>query len=292
MQSGVSVVVVASLLLFSCASGEPEGCSRDEQCYSPRVCVQRACVDPKGSGGGSGQGGSGIGGGSAQAGGGAGGGSAQTGGGAGGGGAQPSSKKLAVPFVPQMTQVWCWAACSQMVAAYAGNDVAQCTILSKWFNAPCCTNYQACATPGSLGMIQTTIVAESGWNSRAVPSAISFEQFRAQIDREKPVIISYSGSFAGHVVVGFGYDSDARTIDVHDPNSGTWTVSFAASFRYGSMANSLNWTSTILDFGVMPAFCCTPVGRLGPFPNTTIPAGAACSAMDSVGVLRYGNACF
>lgn len=42
----------------------------------------------------------------------------------------------------------------------------------------------------------------------------------------------------------------------------------------------------------LPHFCCTPAGRLGPFQNTTIPAGGQCSAVLPNGVPMLGQACY
>jgi hypothetical protein len=40
-----------------------------------------------------------------------------------------------------------------------------------------------------------------------------------------------------------------------------------------------------------PHFCCTPAGRLGPFPNNGIGAGQMCKAMTAAGPLT-GQACY
>jgi hypothetical protein len=41
-----------------------------------------------------------------------------------------------------------------------------------------------------------------------------------------------------------------------------------------------------------PHFCCTPAGRIGPFQNTAIGPGQACSAPTPAGLMMAGQACF
>jgi hypothetical protein len=40
-----------------------------------------------------------------------------------------------------------------------------------------------------------------------------------------------------------------------------------------------------------PRYCCTDVGRFGPFENGTVTAGEQCSAVDTAGVRHVGAAC-
>lgn len=41
-----------------------------------------------------------------------------------------------------------------------------------------------------------------------------------------------------------------------------------------------------------PHFCCTPAGRIGPYPNVSIQAGQFCQAMLPNGVPMTGQACY
>lgn len=41
-----------------------------------------------------------------------------------------------------------------------------------------------------------------------------------------------------------------------------------------------------------PQFCCTPSGRLGPYPDSKIPAGQKCEAKLPNGTSMIGQACF
>jgi hypothetical protein len=41
-----------------------------------------------------------------------------------------------------------------------------------------------------------------------------------------------------------------------------------------------------------PQFCCTPSGRLGPYPNNKMPAGQKCQGVLPSGAPMIGQACF
>jgi len=41
----------------------------------------------------------------------------------------------------------------------------------------------------------------------------------------------------------------------------------------------------------LPSFCCTPAGKLGPYPNPGVPVGGACTGTTPYGIV-YGQACY
>jgi len=41
-----------------------------------------------------------------------------------------------------------------------------------------------------------------------------------------------------------------------------------------------------------PSYCCTQIGPLGPYPNSSLPEGAPCYGTDSLGRAWHGSACF
>lgn len=152
---------------------------------------------------------------------------------------------LSVPFVGQQTDVWCWAAVSEMVLRYYGRPVAQCQILSGWFNADCCTLPFACRTTAPIAVIQQTLLFH-GVRSNYVPRALTFSEVAQEIDSGRPMILAYRGSFAGHVVVLFGYEP-GDFVFIHDPFYGTFTrIPYGASFNYGGQ---LTWSETLVGIG-------------------------------------------
>ncbi len=152
---------------------------------------------------------------------------------------------LAVPFVAQQTNVWCWAAVSEMILRYYGNPVAQCQILSAWYQGDCCTFASACRTTASIAGIQQTLSAY-GVGSAYLPRAMSFGELSAELDAGRPIILAYRGSFTGHVVVMYGYDPDGF-VYIHDPFYGTFQLlPYGSSFSYGGQ---LSWSETIYGIG-------------------------------------------
>ena len=148
---------------------------------------------------------------------------------------------LPVPYRGQQTQVWCWAATSEMVLAYYGVNVPQCEILSAWMQMNCCIPNPACETAGSLQVIQGTLHHFGALDS-FISGALTFAQVQAEIDAGRPMIVAYNNSFAGHVVVIFGYDPVNGTVFVHDPYFGTFYPRYGDSFSY---SGTMYWHQTI-----------------------------------------------
>lgn len=162
---------------------------------------------------------------------------------------RPLSQSLSVPFIAQQTQVWCWAAVSEMVLRYYGTSVQQCAILARWTGAPCCAvGLSVCITAApDLVFIQQTLLEAGGVRSlRAGP--LSAVQVRQELDAGRPFIIGYRGSFSGHVVVVAGYqansDGSNLRLDIHDPFYGPFRqIPFGTTFTYGGQSV---WSETLI----------------------------------------------
>ena len=156
----------------------------------------------------------------------------------------PSANVLNIQLSRQQSQVWCWAATIEMVSSYYGNGVAQCSTLSYWFGADCCTYATYCQTTGTEYQIQQSFSA-LGINSQYWPSSLMWEQITGEIDSGRPFIMFYLGSFSGHVVVAFGYNSDKQTLFIHDPYYGTFEVPYGQAFSY---SGNMRWVKTLYGF--------------------------------------------
>ena len=67
------------------------------------------------------------------------------------------TKTLNVQLLPQLTNMWCWAASAEMVMKYEGHDVPQCKQANHEFGrTDCCNN----PTPGAC--------VQGGWPEFAV----------------------------------------------------------------------------------------------------------------------------
>ena len=155
-----------------------------------------------------------------------------------------SAHILNVRLSPQQSQVWCWAAVIEMVSAYYGNWVAQCSTLSYWFSADCCTYAEYCQTTGTDYQIQQSFsalgIASSYWRA-----PLTREQSVGELDNGRPFIMFYQGSFSGHVVVAYGYNLEKKTLFIHDPYYGTFEVPYGQSFSYNG---NMRWVQTLYGF--------------------------------------------
>lgn len=158
-----------------------------------------------------------------------------------GGGTQ---RVLSVPLVGQQTPVWCWAAVSEMVFRYYGRGLAQCQILSGWYQGNCCAVPQACLTTAPLQVIQQTLAAFN-IRSTVFPGPISFQAVQSEINAGRPIIVAYRGSSAGHVVIISGYDAQGN-VYILDPLFGPFVVPYGNSFSYGGQ---FFWSDTIYGIG-------------------------------------------
>lgn len=137
----------------------------------------------------------------------------------------------------QQTQVWCWAACAQMVLKYYNCNYSQSTIVTYVFGAPYVTtandNQLICALNGLGNM-----------DARVVFNPLSFITLQQNINKGMPLIAAYQGSFSGHVVVIYGYDKYGN-IYIRDPYYGSFIVPYSATFLYNM--GSMVWSRTFIN---------------------------------------------
>lgn len=95
--------------------------------------------------------------------------------------------------------------------------------------------------------IQAGLFQLAGLSSFYVPSPITFDDIRREIDAGRPIIISYRNSFSGHVVVVVGYD-DLGRLWIHDPFYGSFgEIPYGQALSY---AGQLLWSESII--GISP----------------------------------------
>ena len=173
-----------------------------------------------------------------------------------GAGSPPPScpQMLSMPFIPQETPEWCWAACAQMVIESFGASAQQCILVDNAIGSPpgyCCTFPQACQTPAQRTTIQQLVLAYTGKTSITTGGPISLEQIMQNIDACSPVVILYADTTltTGHFVVVHAYNSSAHTLDIYDPILGPFTgVPYGTAFTYGGVGATLVWATTTHDF--------------------------------------------
>jgi hypothetical protein len=137
----------------------------------------------------------------------------------------------------QQTQVWCWAACAQMVLTYFGMPYSQADIVTYVFGYPYVTaanDLQLVYAMNGLGHM----------NAQVVYNPVSFPVLKDMINNGMPLIAGYQGSFMGHVVVIYGYDAYGR-IYIHDPYYGSFVVSYDNTFIYTT--GDMIWNKTFYN---------------------------------------------
>ena len=151
---------------------------------------------------------------------------------------------LDVPYIVQEQTEWCWAACSQMVAAFLGNaDVKQCELANFLHEqTKCCDKpdsdscNQPCPYEGIgqvYGHLNVNCISQTG----RVNGHVLLREFAAN----RPVEIGflwYGGG--GHVVVLHGVTA-AGLIAVSDPWNGTGLATYiylAGAYGQGVWAYS------------------------------------------------------
>lgn len=161
-------------------------------------------------------------------------------------GASGAQARTTLPIVKtrQQSEVWCWAAVIEIVSLYYGNPAYQCGTVSYWTGIDCCAYPSLCRFTGDESQIAQTLYL-AGVSSQYTAGGLTWSQVKREIDAGRPFIIVYRGSFAGHVVVGYGYDDANKSIMIHDPYYGSFEVPYGATFSYNG---SLVWSGTFYNF--------------------------------------------
>jgi len=141
---------------------------------------------------------------------------------------------LNIPFEPQRTQVWCWAAVIKMAYSNFGIPLPQERIVIHTFGT-------AAEAAAEVHQIRSTLSFQGGIETSFRPYPLKMDEVKAEIDSGRPIIVVYRESFAGHVVLIYGYDDDDN-LYVHDPYYGSVVVPYGNTFSY---SGRMIWAETI-----------------------------------------------
>lgn len=121
----------------------------------------------------------------------------------------PTASTCAVTLHPQETNVWCWAACTQMITEFLGHGRTQCDLANERFgqtnccDGACDNKTESCTQPGWV------MFNESGFNYTAGGATpLTWDTFKDCIGcRRQPtdLIDGPKGGGIGHCRVIYGY---------------------------------------------------------------------------------------
>jgi hypothetical protein len=151
-------------------------------------------------------------------------------------------------------------------------------------------------------------------------NALSASAIVDQIDNDRPIVAGISPSNppgglnlgSQHVALIVGYENNGDTLIVNDPYpfdqvgwnnpylraGGQRTIPNQYSISRTSFQQNLNWGESFKVRRVTarqnryPNFCCSHVGKLGPYPNYSIPEGNNCQGFHPAVGIVFGRACY
>src|SRR5262245_36707139 len=136
---------------------------------------------------------------------------------------------LNVPYVRQEQNEWCWAACTQMVAAYMGKgNIKQCELANFLHGQSDC-----CQHPGSVNCNQpcplediVPVYAHVGISGIGDGHPESLAVMLRELKAKRPVEVGFLWfGGGGHVVIVRGVDAQGN-FAVHDPWFGSGPVTY------------------------------------------------------------------
>ncbi len=153
-----------------------------------------------------------------------------------------------------------------------------------------------------------------------IRSAMSASDVVDEIDEDRPIVAGISPSNppgglslgSQHVALIVGYENDGDTLIVNDPfpfdqvgwdnpyirAGGRRTIPNQYAIDRDAFESRLNWGESFTTRRVTarrqsyPNYCCTHVGRVGPYPNYSIPEGGACQGFHPAVGIVFGTACY
>jgi hypothetical protein len=147
-----------------------------------------------------------------------------------------SSHSISLPWKRQEQDQWCWAAATQSVVSYYGENPSQCDIVGALF--PFCPNW-----PAHIANVHDTVLPRYGLTSGYIINALTWDEVVNTIWNGRPAIIRWEwADGAGHMVVIYGWQeisSSDRRVYYMDPQYGTGYVR-----DYNNLVSNSSWTWT------------------------------------------------
>jgi hypothetical protein len=135
---------------------------------------------------------------------------------------------LTVSLIPQWQSNWCWAAASEMIMAYMGYDVPQCTQANQALNRTDCCYYSSTCNYGGLptfGFNGFTSANNGTGIYFHLQGPLDFATLQSEIASNRPVAFAWNWtSGGGHlmVVIGATVREGIEWVTINDP----WDVNY------------------------------------------------------------------
>lgn len=122
--------------------------------------------------------------------------------------------EINVPLCAQEEQLWCWAACSEMIAEYYSYSVTQRNIV---FNVKGNYNDQT-GGPDDIKKAIEYATSNKYTSSGSYTNATSVSNIANEIKNSRPVIMFFELTNGNHVCVATGVDNDGRYVKYNNPS--------------------------------------------------------------------------
>jgi hypothetical protein len=158
---------------------------------------------------------------------------------------------LSIPYVRQVGDNWCWAACCEMVFSQAPalDPLTQCDLAEEEFRGGCCNVpvSNACDQPNW----PDTVYNRHQFNYVRESRALSFDEVKKEINANRPVEVYYAWNTAGaHVAVIVGYYANGD-VEVYDPWKDNGPGPRAFDFVLAAYGRGA-WTMSYSGLGASP----------------------------------------
>lgn len=162
--------------------------------------------------------------------------------------------RLGLRTLPQERELWCWAACTEMVLRFFEAPFGMCNVAGGLLNRNCCNS----ATPGCNVGLSIEEVDQAFGSVRLAgvrfDREISFEDIQNQIsgNPRRPVVagIKWAGD-GGHLVVISGWRIDnasRRFVTVNDPFYSSGDIRYEDLVSQYGRNNTGRWEHTWTNF--------------------------------------------
>ena len=162
---------------------------------------------------------------------------------------------LPIVWVGQERHLWCWAACTAMVASYLHQqNIVQCRVVERYLKRQDC-----CACPGpspcNKGCPEREIAdVFVSWSvsSSTIGNSIAFETLQNEVRAHRPVQVGWDRGFNSQhavLVVGTRLIGTQEVVHVHDPEVGSGEMPYS-----DLLAPNVNgrWFATWLNLALVP----------------------------------------